>query len=320
MVLQGLKVDRGGRLAGTSPPPPAQPRRIALLARPRRIELPRYGLAQLMPLDGGRKGFAWDRIVLTADMPERTRLLISTATTDANLEEAQIADLPASASSAPLEIAPENPPEVLVQSVGGRYLWLRIEMFGDGTRTPRVTRIDVFGPRRSSLADLPAPFHEDTESAAFLDRFLGYFDTVFAEISARQAWVPALLDPVAVPSGPFLDWLGSWFDLEFLPEWPEATRRAMVADGDRDVPPPRHRRGASPDGAVAHRPRRADARHHRAFPPASRRSRSPAARWRRPRRRMPSPSCCPPPRRRTTAALARLERVIVRRHPGPYAL
>ena len=221
LPLPGLAADRGGRLAGTALP---------LMARPRRVVLPRSGVAQLVALDGGRAGFAWDRIALRAEVPDRTRLLVSTATTDADLEEAQVANLPASAWSAPLGIGPGEPPEILVQSRGGRYLWLRIEMFGDGARTPRISGIDVFAPRRSSLADLPAPFREDPEAARFLDRFLGYFDTVFAEIAARQASVPALFDPAAVPPGPFLDWLASWFDITFLPEWPEATRRAMVAE------------------------------------------------------------------------------------------
>lgn len=221
LALPGLQIDRGGRLVGTG---------IALIARPRRIELPRSGLAQFLALDGGREGFAWDRIALVAAVPERTRLLLATATSDAALEEAQIASLPASAWSAPLEIGAGDPAEILVQSQGGRYLWLRIEMFGDGTRTPRICGIDIFAPRRSSLNDLPAPFREDLESAVFLDRFLSYFDTVFAEIGARHAGVPALFDPEAVPAGPFLDWLASWFDIAFLPEWPESTRRAMVAN------------------------------------------------------------------------------------------
>jgi phage tail-like protein len=220
LLLQGLNVDRSGRLAGTA---------IALLARARRVELPQSGHAQFLALDGGREGFAWDRIALFAEIPDRTRLLLSTATTDAALEEAQIARLPSSAWSAPLEIGAGDPPEMLVQSPGGRYLWLRLEMFGDGARTPRIAGIDIFAPRRSSLADLPAPFREDSESAAFLDRFLSYFDTVFAEIADRHGSVRVLFHPDAVPAGPFLAWLASWFDITFLPEWPEATRRAIVA-------------------------------------------------------------------------------------------
>ena len=60
LKLPGLAVDRNGRLTGTDLP---------LLARPRRIELPRYGYAQFQALDGGREGFAWDRIVLSGQVP-----------------------------------------------------------------------------------------------------------------------------------------------------------------------------------------------------------------------------------------------------------
>jgi phage tail-like protein len=221
LPIPGLAVDRGGRLVGTN---------IALVARPRRTELPRSGLAQFLALDGGREGFSWDRVALVAEIPERTRILLSTATGDAALEEPQIATLPASSWSAPLEIGPGDPAEILVQSQGGRYLWLRIEMFGDGTATPRITGIDVYAPRRSSLNDLPVPYREDAESAAFLDRFLSYFDAIFAEIESSHVGVTALFDSDAVPAGEFLAWLASWFDIAFLPEWPEATRREMVAE------------------------------------------------------------------------------------------
>jgi phage tail-like protein len=220
LPLKGLTADRSGHLPGTV---------IPLLARPRRIVLPRSGVAQFLPLDAEREGFTWDRITLTGDIPDRTRLLVSTATSDTALEEPRIALLPDAAWSPPLEIGPGDPPEVLVQSGPGRYFLLRIELFGDGARTPSIAAVDVFGPRRSSLTDLPAPFQEDPDSASFLDRFLSYFDTVFAEVKAQQATIPALFDPQAVPSGPFLDWLASWFDITFLPEWPDATRRQMVA-------------------------------------------------------------------------------------------
>lgn len=220
LALPGLAIDRNGRLAGTELP---------LIARPRRIVLPLYGRAQFSALDGGREGFAWDRIVLSGQIPEPTRVLVSTLGTDAALEEVQLDQLPPSAWAQPLEIGLADPPELAVQSAGGRYLWIRLELFGDGTRTPAITAVEIFAPRVSSLASLPAPFLQDRESARFLDRFLGYFDTVFAEILAENTRLGALFDPGAVPAGPFLDWLASWFDITFLPTWPEATRRDMVA-------------------------------------------------------------------------------------------
>ena len=68
----------------------------------------------------------------------------------AALEEVQLASLPASAWSPPLGIETDAPPEILIQSAGGRYLWIRIEMFGDGARTPRIASVDVPMHRTSS--------------------------------------------------------------------------------------------------------------------------------------------------------------------------
>jgi phage tail-like protein len=87
----------------------------------------------------------------------------------------------------------------------------------------------VFGPRSSSVRHLPATYRQDPESLRFLDRFLSYFDTVFAEVGATHREVAALLDPFAAPEGAALDWLGSWFDLDFLAEWSPALRRRMIA-------------------------------------------------------------------------------------------
>jgi phage tail-like protein len=85
-------------------------------------------------------------------------------------------------------------------------------------------------PRRSSLRYLPAPFHQDPESRHFLDRLLAYFDSVLWQPTAIGRSFPAYLDAEAAPVGAFLDWLGSWFDWEFLAAWPEATRREMIAE------------------------------------------------------------------------------------------
>ncbi len=216
--IAGLELTRDGRSVATGLP---------LLAVPRRVVLPQVGSFSTAELDGGSPGFAWDRIVLRAEVPQNTRLLLSTRTDDSRLEpdRAAVGD----GWSAPLTIGERDAPEALVQSPGGRYLWLRIEVFGDGRATPRIEGIDVFGPRASSVRHLPAAYQQDPESLRFLDRFLSYFDTVFAEVSTMNREVAALLDPHAAPEGPALDWLGSWFDLDFLAEWSPSLRRRMIA-------------------------------------------------------------------------------------------
>ena len=161
-------------------------------------------------MQGDREGFAWHRLALEASIPDRTRLVVQTYTSDQALEPSRIAALSAddwsTAIALPADDAPDTDrPELLVQSPPGRWLWLRLELYGDGTLTPGISGIDVHAPRRSALRLLPAPFHQDPESARFLDRLLSYSDTVFAEISALDGDVARYLDPHAVPAGEFLE-------------------------------------------------------------------------------------------------------------------
>lgn len=217
--IEGLELTRDGRHAGSGLP---------LLAVPRRVVLPRTAVFTTTALDGGQPRFAWDRVVLTSDVPPNTRLLLSTRTDDSLLESDRVAQ--PDGWSAPVTVQAGDPPELLVQSPAGRYLWLRMELFGDGRTSPRVERIDVFGPRASSVRYLPAAYHQDPESLRFLDRLLSYFDTVFAEVGATHREVASMLDPFAAGEGPLLDWLGSWFDLDFLAEWSPTLRQRMIAE------------------------------------------------------------------------------------------
>lgn len=218
--FQGIRLDSSGRQQGSSRP---------LLALPRRIEVPRVGRLTTTALDSGQTGFQWDRLTFDMTVPANARVIISTLTSEVEVPFERLATIPDERWSRPLVLLPDDVPEVLVQSGPGRFLWLHIELSGDGTSSPSIHEIDIYGPRRSSLRYLPVPFHEDPESKYFLDRFLSYFDTVFAEITARQRSMAELFDPRVVPQE-FLAWLGKWFDLDFLATWPEVTRRQMIAE------------------------------------------------------------------------------------------
>lgn len=222
--IAGLEVDPSGRHAGTGLP---------ILARARRVGIPRRGELVSEAIDSERVGFAWDRIGFDLALPPNTRLQIQTLTADSFIAPDRIAEQPDNLWARPLELTGDQAPEILVQSRQGRYLWLRLRFFGDGKLTPVLRRIDLHGPRRSSLTRLPPVFREDPESAWFLDRFLSYFDTVHAEITSANDRIAALFDPEVTPEGAFLDWLGGWFDLDFLAEWDTALRREMVAGAMR---------------------------------------------------------------------------------------
>lgn len=219
LLLKGLEVDRGGRLKG---------RGLMLLARPVGVTYPPLGRYVSEELDSGIHDCAWHRLVLDVDLPEATGLTLRTFTAPAPLEPSRIASLPDNRWSPALTLGPGDWTEVLIQSPPGQYLWLNVELSSNGQATPLIRAMTLYAPRQSSLGYLPPVFHEDAVSADFLDRFLSYFDTVFDEIESQIERFTGYLDPDGVPAGDFLAWLGSWFDIEFLAEWSDRTRREFV--------------------------------------------------------------------------------------------
>lgn len=219
-ALRNVTLDKRGRL------PPGGPVLMFRSPSERRV---RRGTWISTALDGEAFDFAWHRIILDADIPQTTALEVATFTAGHEIEPDRIAAMPETRWSTRIVLAPESAGEVLVQSPPGRYLWLKVGLVGDGIATPTLRSVTLIAPRRSSLATLPAPFHDDPVSRDFLDRFLSYFDTVFDEIEARIDRFAAEIDPRGAPEGAFLAWLAGWFDIAFLAQWDDATRRAFVA-------------------------------------------------------------------------------------------
>lgn len=120
--------------------------------------------------------------------------------------------------------------ELLVQSHPGQYLWLRLELFGDGYVTPRVQATRVHYPRDSYLKHLPAVYGADVESRWFLERFLALFKTEWDAIEARVASIERYFDPAAVPDGPWLDYLAAqWLALPLEGSWSYAQKRRLLS-------------------------------------------------------------------------------------------
>lgn len=103
-----------------------------------------------------------------------------------------------------LAARPDGVREFLIQSREGQYLWLRLQLGGDGYSTPAVGSIRVHYPRESYLTYLPAVYSADDESRWFLERFLPIFQTEWDELERRIGDIAQYFDPDAVPSGDFL--------------------------------------------------------------------------------------------------------------------
>jgi phage tail-like protein len=134
--------------------------------------------------------------------------------------------------------------DTMLRTSPGRWAYVRVELRGDGRRSPAVHRIRLDLPRHSGLDHLPAIYSEDPRSRDFTERFLGVFDAWLEEVDDTLARRGALLDADALPDDA-LGWLASLIGIGFEAEMPPRRRRALLA-----AAPDLHRRRGTPSGLL----------------------------------------------------------------------
>lgn len=187
-------------------------------------------------LDSGIQRCQWHRIVLNAQIPAATSILIRTYTAEVALALDIIRSVPdADWDTHPVARNVDGEWDCLIRSEPGRFLWLRLDFVGTGRVSPKVFNIDVEFPRISLRRYLPAVFGENPETADFTDRFLSLFDTTFRQIESQIDNQARLFDPRSTPAGTaqgsdsdFLSWLGSWVGLTLDRRWSVERRREFL--------------------------------------------------------------------------------------------
>lgn len=90
---------------------------------------------------------------------------------------------------------------------------------------PRSSVAAAPGSASQYLQYLPALFSESD----FLGRYLMIFQTIWEPLQHRQDHLELYFSPTTAPEG-FLGWLAGWLGLELDPHWPEARKRAWLAE------------------------------------------------------------------------------------------
>ncbi|WP_380677703.1 phage tail protein [Salinigranum sp. GCM10025319] len=124
-------------------------------------------------------------------------------------------------------VGPPDPRDALLDDAVGRYLWVKIELVGTAAAAPRVDTFRAYFPRQSYLRYLPSIYERDPQSAAFLERFLSLFESVFTDVEEEISAATRYLDPDGVP-GEALSWLGGWLALSPDETWSTADERTLV--------------------------------------------------------------------------------------------
>jgi phage tail-like protein len=183
----------------------------------------------------------WHRVVLRGDIPRGASVEVATYTAEDRLPDADVLALPADAweTRQTARGASAGDWDCLVRNGGGRFLWLRLTLAGNGLVTPRLESVRIEFPRISLRRYLPAVFGEEPISADFTDRFLALFDTTLRSIEVEVDEAAALFDPASASAerdetgADFLGWLASWVGVTLDRHWPEAKRRRFLKAAGR---------------------------------------------------------------------------------------
>lgn len=110
----------------------------------------------------------------------------------------------------------------------GRYLVMRIRITAyDAASHPSLAQVQVLYPRISFLRYLPPVYQEDPVSAAFVERLLSLFETVFQEVDLQISDLYQYFDPTTTPLQ-FLTWLASWLSLPIDANLPVDRKRELI--------------------------------------------------------------------------------------------
>lgn len=210
------------------------------------------------PLDAGRPGARWHRILLFGDVPAGCTVAIETRTADDVTAGDPLVTtgwsrpVIAGPGSAVPVAAPGDPrvaaADAWVLAGPGRFLWLRLTLRGDGRATPRVTRLEIERERASLGRFLPRFFRDSTPEDDFLARWLALFETTaFDGVARRLRAYPELFDPRTAPAA-MLPFLARWLELPAPPRIAadEPRLRRILARAPELAP----RRGTA-DGLIA---------------------------------------------------------------------
>lgn len=183
--------------------------------------------------DGLNTGCRWDRMRFELSLPAGTSVTFSTYTSDTDRGATAIAALDSSEWAVPVTI---NGPycgwtDMLVRSDPGRYLWLAISLDGSVAASAEVRRLDITFPRNTSLRMLPAIYSTDAGGRDFNERLLSLFDAMRDQIKGEIRALAGVIDPRTTDARTqrdFLDWLGTWFNMELFRAWPVERRREVI--------------------------------------------------------------------------------------------
>ncbi len=119
----------------------------------------------------------------------------------------------------------QNPQDILLHQIKGRYVWFEIQMFGQGNLSPAVKQVQLSFPKRSWTQYLPEIYQGENQS--FLERYLGIFQSLYEDLDKNIREVSSYLE-IDTADEEFLNWLAQWLGVEASYLWEEENLRQLL--------------------------------------------------------------------------------------------
>ena len=119
--------------------------------------------------------------------------------------------------------------EWLIVAPPGRYLWLRLRLWGTSRRGPTLFALRASFPRPSLLDYLPAYWRAEEQGGAATERALALFEGWTTELDGRIDVLRQIFDPRLAPREA-LDWLASFLALVLDQRVREGVRRQLLIE------------------------------------------------------------------------------------------
>ena len=117
--------------------------------------------------------------------------------------------------------------DALLHDVRGRYLWIYTEVFAVSDKPATIKDIKVYLPAVSWIDYLPEIYRNSDTQGAFLERYLGIFQTLYEEIEDEIDRITERFDPESADVE-FLRWLAEWLDISDCSVWEEEKLRKLL--------------------------------------------------------------------------------------------
>jgi len=204
-----------------------------------RVTYLREGAVTTYRLDADAPATRWGRLFIDACVPPETHVYARVLTAE---EPDEPGDLALDPPARPLHrrqsgrelpwVRPQADDafetyEAPIIAAPGRFLWVTLELRGNGHASPRVRSLRVERPAHEHLGRLPRSFSRDPAAGEFLQRYLAMVDGVLSDLGGRADERATLLSSAAAPAEA-LGWLAGFLGLVLDERWPEAVRRRVI--------------------------------------------------------------------------------------------